>query len=655
MSEFPLLKTINDPNDLKKIAKDALPQLADELRQFILTNVSNTGGHLASNLGSIELTIALHYIFNTPDDLLVWDVGHQAYAHKILTNRRDQITTLRQFGGLAGFPKREESIYDTFGVGHSSTSISAALGMAVANSKLQKTNKVVAIIGDGAMTAGLAFEGLNNAGWLDLNILVILNDNEMSISENVGAISRYLSKILKSRFYHSMKNTANKALKHMPNIKQIASKVEEHVKGLIMPSTLFEEFGFNYSGPINGHDLDGLLDTLTEINKLSGPQFLHIVTKKGNGYKLAENNPITYHGVSKFNTEHGIISSSPLNLANSSASLSNTPTASTAASTISTASTASPSTVAPALPKLTYTEIFGMWLCDIAKLDTNFIAITPAMREGSGMVEFARSYPKQFFDVGIAEQHAVTFAAGAATQGIKPIVAIYSTFLQRAYDQLIHDVAIQNLPVMFAIDRAGIVGADGPTHTGAFDLSYLLCIPNMVVLTPSDENECYHMLNFAYHLQQPCAVRYPRGTGSGAVITKNQPLNIKYAKGEVIRQGATIAILAFGTLLAVATNIANQLNATLCNMRFAKPLDIQLITTICQNHKYIVTIEENVVIGGVGSLCATIINALNLNNQILNIGLDDEFVPHGDPKAIYKYAKLDEAGILTQITSRFNL
>ncbi|MFN7094585.1 MAG: 1-deoxy-D-xylulose-5-phosphate synthase, partial [Burkholderiales bacterium] len=565
MITFPLLEQINSPTDLKKLTQDQLYNLSHELREFILTNVSKTGGHLASNLGSIELTIALHYIYDTPEDLLIWDVGHQSYTHKILTGRRNQIHTLRQFGGLAGFPKRDESEYDTFGVGHSSTSISAALGMAIANKQKGKSNKTVAIIGDGSMTAGLAFEGLNNAGWLDSDILVILNDNEMSISENVGAISRYFSKILASHFYNSVKRTANKALSFLPSVQKIAHKVEEHMKGMVMPSTFFEELGFNYIGPIDGHDIDELVETLAQIKKLSGPQFLHVVTKKGQGYKLAENNPIGYHGVTKFDPEEGM-----------------------------------PGSKATGAP--TYTQVFGQWLCDLAKVETDFLAITPAMREGSGMVEFAKTYPDKFFDVGIAEQHAVTFAAGVATQGIKPIVAIYSTFLQRGYDQLIHDVALQNLPVLFAIDRAGIVGADGPTHIGAFDLSFLRCIPNLIVMAPSDENECYQMLWAAYRTNQPCAVRYPRGSGRGVAIQAPQEL-MPIGKGNLIRTGRRLAILAFGSMVEVAIAVAEQLNATVCDMRFIKPLDIELIKTIAVSHEYIVTIEENVIAGGAGSAC----------------------------------------------------
>ena len=615
MEQFALLKQINYPRDLRELKKEQLYPLSKEMREFIVNTVSSTGGHLASNLGSIELTIALHYVYNTPDDLLVWDVGHQSYTHKILTGRREQMPSLRQYNGLAGFPKREESEYDTFGVGHSSTSISAALGMAIASKHKGKLNKTVAIIGDGSMTAGLAFEGLNNAGWLDSDILVILNDNEMSISENVGAISQYFSAILASRFYNSVKQTANMALSLMPTVQKIAHKVEEHVKGMIMPSTFFEELGFNYIGPIDGHNIEELVDTLTKIKNLSGPQFLHVVTKKGQGYKLAENNPISYHGVTKFNPKEGMLGAKSSEL-------------------------------------LSYTQVFGKWLCDMAKTETNYIAITPAMREGSGMVEFAKTYPDKFFDVGIAEQHAITFAAGAATQGIKPIVAIYSTFLQRGYDQLIHDVAIQNLPVMFAIDRAGIVGADGPTHIGTFDLSYLRCIPNMIIMTPSNENECYQMLWTAYKTNQPCAVRYPRGNGNGTNIKEKMQL-LPIGKGELVKQGTKIAILAFGTLLDVALEVALELGTTVCNMKFVKPLDVELLFQIAKTHTYIVTLEENVIQGGAGSACNELLHQLNLMVPVLNLGVSDEFPPHGDQKTLLFDQGLDKAGIIFAIKQKW--
>lgn len=615
-NKYPLLSTVNYPEDLRQLKPEQLYQLSRELREFILANVSKTGGHLASNLGSIELTIALHYVYNTPHDQLVWDVGHQSYPHKILTGRRKSMDTLRQYNGIAGFPKRDESEYDTFGVGHSSTSISAALGMAVAMKKKGLEHKTVAIIGDGSMTAGLAFEGLNNAAWLDSNILVILNDNEMSISENVGAITRYFAKILSSRFYNRVKETANKALDLVPSMRKIAHRVEEHVKGMVMPSTFFEELGFNYIGPIDGHDLDILVETLDKISKLSGPQFLHVVTKKGQGYKLAENNPIGYHGVTKFNPDEGLTSSSS--------------------------------------SKMTYTQVFGKWLCDLAKTDDNFVAITPAMREGSGMVEFAKAYPERFFDVGIAEQHAITFAAGIATSGVIPVVAIYSTFLQRGYDQLIHDVALQQLPMVFAIDRAGIVGADGPTHIGAFDISFLRPIPHIVIMTPSDENECYQMLSSAYRSNLVCAVRYPRGSGIGTII-EDDYTNIPIGVGKITRHGSKIAILAFGTMLHVAIQVADQIDATVCNMRFAKPLDKNLIKQMCETHQYIVTLEENVIMGGAGSGVLEVMQEIDAVNRTLLIGIPDEFPPHGDPESIHKLCGLDVGSVLAKIKEKFNL
>lgn len=613
MTGTSLLEKINYPHELKKLTRPELRKLAQELRDFILHNVSKTGGHLASNLGCIELTIALHYVYDTPRDALVWDVGHQSYPHKILTGRRDKMHTLRQGGGISGFPKRAESEYDTFDVGHSSTSISAALGMAVAMQRRNKDNKVVAIIGDGSMTAGLAFEGLNNAGWLDRDMLVILNDNEMSISENVGAFSNYLSKILASRFYNKVKSTANKALSIVPNMQKLAQKVEEHMKGMMFPGTLFEELGFNYIGPVDGHDLDQLIETLQELKDLQGPQFLHVVTKKGHGYKLAENDPIAYHGVSKFNPAEGMQS---------------------------TATTA-----------MTYTQVFGKFLCDMGKIDDEFIAITPAMREGSGMVEFAKTFPEQFFDVGIAEQHAITFAGGAATQGIKPIVAIYSTFLQRGYDQLIHDVAIPNLAVLFAIDRAGIVGADGPTHAGVFDLSFMRCIPNLVIMTPSDENECYQMLYSGFRGNYPCAVRYPRGNGIGAAIDE-QPSLLPLGKGRICRHGKKIAILAFGAMLHPALAAAEEINATVCDMRFVKPLDHELIRQMATTHEHLITIEENSIMGGAGSACLEFLQANNLSTPLLQLGIPDYFIEHGDPKRLLAELGLDKSGIINTLHAK---
>ncbi len=613
MKKYKLLETVNSPQDLRKLDLNQLHHLSNDLREFIIDNVSQTGGHLASNLGSIELTIALHYIYNTPEDSIVWDVGHQSYPHKILTGRREQMPSLRQYGGLAGFPKRTESIYDAFDVGHSSTSISVALGIAVANKLRGRQNKAIAVIGDGSMTAGMAFEGLNNAGCLDSDLLVILNDNEMSISENVGAVRTYFSQILASRFYNTMKDTANKALEIMPNMQKLASKLEEHMKGMVLPSTMFEELGFNYIGPIDGHDVEQLISTLTEVKKLSGPQFLHIVTKKGHGYKLAENDPIGYHGVSKFNPDEGMKSSKS--------------------------------------SKLTYTQVFSKFLNDIAEIDNEFIAITPAMREGSGMVEFAKKHPDKYFDVGIAEQHAITFAGGAATKGIKPIVAIYSTFLQRGYDQMIHDVALQNVPVLFAIDRAGVVGADGPTHIGAFDISFMRCIPNMVIMTPSNENECYQMLYTGFRLPKTVAVRYPRGSGIGKEIDSEFKL-LEIGKGFVAHQGQKIAILAFGSMVNPAILAASEINATVCDMRFVKPIDEELIVEMCKTHDYIVTVEENVIMGGAGSACLEVMQKHGLTNSVLQLGIPDEFIEHGDPQVLLSMIGLDKEGILKSIKEK---
>lgn len=637
---YKLLDRVNIPKDLKHLSIEDLEILAKELRQFLLQSVSKTGGHFASNLGSVELTVALHYIYNTPDDLLVWDVGHQTYAHKILTGRKDLMDTMRKFGGLSGFPNRNESEYDTFGVGHSSTSISAALGMAVAKDLQHKHDKVVAIIGDGGMTAGLAYEGLNNAGWLGNDLLIILNDNEMSISENVGAISRYLSKILTSRFYNTIKKSANDGMKNHPLMREIAHRVEEHIKGLVTPSsTMFEEFGFNYTGPIDGHDIPTLVSTLQQIKQLGGAQFLHIVTKKGQGYKLAEEAPTEYHGVNKFDLEHG--------LKGVSADLS-----------------------CQKLASLTYTQVFSKWLCDKAEKDSNFVAITPAMKEGSGMVEFAKRYPKRFFDVGIAEQHAVTFAAGVATTGVKAIVAIYSTFLQRAYDQLIHDVALQKLPVLFAIDRGGIVGADGATHIGAFDLSYIRCIPNMVIIAPSSQYECYLALDFGYDLNAPVAVRYPRGTGinngnysDSIVLDKNNITPFILGKAKLLRNidkqkeksDKKIAFLAFGTMVNVAFELSEELNATCVDMRFIKPLDEEMIIKVAKEHDVLVILEENVLIGGASSACVEFIsdafakNILERMPKILRFGLPDEFIDHGDINSLLEQISLTKEAIKSKI------
>ena len=607
---YPLLDTINDPHQLRELERKQLPQLAQELRNFLVESVAKTGGHLASNLGTVELTLALHYVFNTPDDRLVWDVGHQTYAHKILTGRREGMSRLRMLGGLAGFPKREESPYDTFGTGHSSTSISAALGMAVAAKHQGVDRRVVAVIGDGALTGGMAFEALNNAGAMDANLLVILNDNEMSISPNVGAMNHYLAKLLSGRFYNTVRKRSGKVLDVIPPIKELAKRAEEHMKGMVVPSTMFEEFGFNYLGPIDGHDLDSLIDTLGNIKQLNGPQFLHIVTKKGQGYKLAEDDPCLYHGVAKFDPVDGVANK------------------------------------VGARPS--YTQIFGDWLCDMAVADWRLVGITPAMREGSGMVRFSEEHPDRYFDVGIAEQHALTFAAGMACEGFKPVVAIYSTFLQRAYDQLIHDVALQKLPVVFAIDRAGLVGADGPTHAGSFDLTYLRCIPNLTVMAPSDENECRQMLYTAFTLDAPAAVRYPRGSGIGAQIaTEMQALPI--GKGVVRRTGEKIAMLAFGSMVQPALQAADELNATVADMRFVKPLDEALIKQLAQSHDMLVTIEENVVQGGAGSAVAEDLAKQGISIKLVLLGLPDRFVEHGDPTLLLASCGLDTVGVVEAV------
>ena len=620
--QYPLLDPINDPADLRRLDRRALPQLATELREFIVESVSTTGGHFSSNLGTVELTIALHYVFNTPVDRLVWDVGHQTYGHKILTGRKAEMPRLRQKGGIAGFPRREESIYDTFGTAHSSTSISAALGMAVAARISGVKRHAVAIIGDGAITAGMAFEAMNNVG--RENIIVILNDNDMSISESIGALNNYFAKLMSGRFYAATKKTAEKALQYTPTFKEIAKKLEEHAKGMITPSTMFEEFGFNYTGPIDGHKIDVLIDTLHNIKQLDGPQFLHVVTKKGQGYKLAEDDPINYHGPPKFDPKIGLVKAAP----------------------------------APdAKPKPTYTQIFGEWICDMARADKRLVGITPAMREGSGLVKFSLEFPDRYFDTAIAEQHAVTFAAGLAADGLRPVLAIYSTFLQRGYDQLIHDVAIQNLPVVFALDRGGLVGADGPTHHGAFDLSFLRCIPNMVVMAPADENECRQMLTTGMKLDQPSAIRYPRGAGSGAAIDKaltTVPLGkgvmLREAKGVAMSQSKPrVAILAFGSMVKPACDAAEELNASVANMRFVKPIDEELIFKLATTHDVIVTIEENVVMGGAGSAVAESLSAQCLTLPVLHLGLPDQFVEHGDPATLLADCGLNRDGILQSI------
>ncbi|MFA5242183.1 MAG: 1-deoxy-D-xylulose-5-phosphate synthase [Sulfuricella sp.] len=608
---YPLLETIDNPEQLRALDSKQLPQLAGELRAFLVESVSRTGGHLSSNLGTVELTIALHYVFNTPSDRLVWDVGHQTYPHKILTGRREAMAGMRQFGGIAGFPRRDESPFDAFGVGHSSTSISAALGMAVAAKQQGSGRRAVAIIGDGAMTAGMAFEALNNAGAMDANLLVVLNDNDMSISPNVGALNNYLAKLMSGRFYAAARKAGEKMLSVAPPILELAKRAEEHMKGMVIPGTLFEEFGFNYIGPIDGHDLDALVTTLTNIKKLEGPQFLHVVTQKGKGFKRAEEDPCRYHGVTKFNPEDGVMDSQPGS-------------------------------------RQTYTQVFGDWLCDMAALDTRLVGVTPAMCEGSGMVKFSEDFPARYFDVGIAEQHAVTFAAGLACEGLKPVVAIYSSFLQRAYDQLVHDVALQNLPVVFAIDRAGLVGADGPTHAGSFDLSFLRCIPNMVVMAPSDENECRQMLYTAFQLDQPTAVRYPRGCGTGAAIASEMSV-LPLGRGEIRRRGEKVAILAFGSMLAPALLAAEELNATVANMRFVKPLDGEMVKELAAGHDLLVTVEENAVMGGAGSAVAESLQDQNVTVRLLHLGLPDAFIEQGATAELLAKCGLDKDGLVSAI------
>ncbi len=605
-----LLETIASPADLKALGRTDLKSLAGELRAFIIDSVSKTGGHLASNLGVVELTVALHSVFDTPEDRIVWDVGHQTYVHKILTGRRERMHTLRQADGLSGFPKREESPYDAFVAGHSSTSISAALGMAVAAKLKGEERRVVAVIGDGAMSAGMAFEALNNAGAMDANLLVILNDNDMSISNNVGALNSYLTKLLSGRLYNNLRSKGERLLSTLPPIHELARRAEEHIKGMVTPSTLFEEFGFNYLGPIDGHDLDALIPTLVNIRQLKGPQFLHVVTQKGRGYNPAEANPCLYHGVGKFKIEVGV--------------------------------------EAKAGNKPTYTEVFGRWLSDMAEADERLVGVTPAMCEGSGLNDFATRFPDRYFDVGIAEQHALTFAAGLACEGHKPVVAIYSTFLQRAYDQLIHDVALQNLPVMLAIDRAGLVGADGPTHAGAFDLSFLRCIPNMMIAAPSDEDECRRMLSTAFRHDGPSAVRYPRGTGPGAIIDPGLE-TLPIGKGIIRREGHDIAVLAFGSLLTPALAAAERLDATVADMRFVKPLDLELVRRLAETHDRLATVEENVVMGGAGAAVAEALAGMGLSKPILHLGLPDRFVEHGDHALLMARCGLDAGGIESAI------
>ncbi len=609
-----LLDSIRSPADLRQLDRKQLPQLATELRAFLIDSVSQTGGHLSSNLGTVELTVALHYVFNTPEDRLVWDVGHQCYAHKILTGRREGMSKLRMRHGVAGFPKRCESPYDTFGVGHSSTSISAALGMALAAKQKGEDRKAIAIIGDGAMSAGMAFEALNNAGVADADMLVILNDNEMSISPPVGALNHILTRLTSSKTYNAARSAGRHMLGFAPPLLELARRAEEHVKGMIAPGTLFEEFGFHYYGPIDGHDLDALIPTLLNLRNIKGPKFLHIITKKGQGYKLAEADPILYHGVAKFAPDEGIQSGKGGG-------------------------------------KLTFTQVFGDWLCDQAHADNRLVGITPAMREGSGLLRFANEFPDRYYDVGIAEQHAVTFAAGLACEGLKPVVAIYSTFLQRAYDQLVHDVALQNLPVVFAVDRGGLVGADGPTHHGTFDLSYVTCIPNMVVMTPSDEAECRRMLSTAFAHDGPSLVRYPRGGGNGS-IPSTQLDGLPMGKGEIRRPGHTVALLAFGTLLAPALAAGEALDATVANMRFVKPIDAELILELAGNHSLLVTIEENAVIGGAGSEVERVLAENGINTPVLRLGLPDRFIDHGEQSQLLAELGLDKEGIVRAVRAR---
>lgn len=615
MSEFPLLEHINDADDLRRLAPNQLAPLADELRAFLIQSVSQTGGHLASGLGTVELTIALHYVFNTPHDRLVWDVGHQSYPHKILTGRRERMDTLRQQGGIAGFPKREESPYDTFGVGHSSTSISAALGMALAARQSDENREVVAVIGDGAMTAGMAFEALNHAGSLDANLLVVLNDNDMSISANVGGLSNYLARILSGKLYLTAREGSKKVLSTIPNMWELAKRAEEHMKGMVIPGTLFEELGFNYIGPIDGHDLATLIKTLGNLKSLKGPQFLHVVTKKGKGFAPAEANPCAFHGVGSYDPDTGEPLSRP-------------------------AGGSGP----------TYTQVFSDWICDMADADPRLIGITPAMREGSGLVRFSEEYADRYQDVGIAEQHAVTLAAGMACEGLKPVVAIYSTFLQRAYDQLIHDVAIQNLPILFAIDRAGLVGADGPTHAGNFDLSFLRCIPNMLIMAPADEAECRQMLSTGFHHDGPAAVRYPRGFGPGTLPAQDLD-TLPIGQAELRQEGTEVAILAFGSRVSPAEQAGRESGATVVNMRFVKPLDEALILQLAKTHGAFITVEENVIAGGAGSAVSECLAAHGINLPMTHLGLPDRFVEHGNHQQLLSACDLDAAAIRHAVES----
>jgi len=611
-----LLQTINSPADLRAVPRHQLPALADELRSYLIQSVAKTGGHLSSNLGTVELTVALHYVFNTPHDRIVWDVGHQTYPHKILTGRRDQMDTLRQRHGLSGFPRRDESEYDAFGTAHSSTSISAALGMAIAAQQKGEQRHAIAVIGDGAMTAGMAFEALNNGGVSTAKLLVILNDNDMSISPPVGALNRYLAQLMSGKFYSAAKEVGKQVLKGAPPLFELAKRFEEHAKGMVVPATLFEKFGFNYIGPIDGHDLESLIPTLENIKHLEGPQFLHVVTKKGQGYKLAEADPVAYHGPGKFDPAVGLV-----------------PSTGTA--------------------KTTFTQVFGNWLCDMAEHDPLLVGITPAMREGSGMVEFHKRFPERYHDVGIAEQHAVTFAAGLACEGVKPVVAIYSTFLQRAYDQVIHDVALQKLPMVLALDRAGIVGADGATHAGLYDIAFMRCIPNVSVACPADENECRQLLTTAYQQDHCVAVRYPRGAGVGVPVQAGLQA-LPFGKGEVRRAGKRIAILAFGTMFYPALQAGDALDATVVNMRWAKPLDIELLAQIAATHDALVTVEEGAVMGGAGSAVLEALQDLQQPKPVLVLGIADVFTEHGDPVKLLAELGLDAAGIQASIEKRFS-
>lgn len=618
-THFPLLEQIQNPEDLRQLSESQLKTLADELREFLIQTISETGGHLASGLGTVELTVALHYVFNTPDDRLVWDVGHQSYPHKILTGRRERMDTLRQAGGLSGFPKRDESPYDTFGVGHSSTSISAALGMAIAAREKAIDRKVVAVIGDGAMTAGMAFEALNHAGSLDANLLVVLNDNDMSISPNVGGLSNYLARILSGKLYLAAREGSKKVLSQIPKMWELAKRVEEHAKGMVVPGTLFEELGFNYIGPIDGHDVDTLVKTLKNLRNMKGPQFLHVVTRKGKGFAPAEENPCKFHGVGSYDPDTGEALGKK---------------------------TGQPS----GQQSPTYTQVFGDWICDMAAEDSRLMGITPAMREGSGLVRFSEDYPQRYFDVGIAEQHSVTLAAGMACEGLKPIVAIYSTFLQRAYDQLIHDVAIQNLPVLFAIDRAGLVGPDGATHAGSFDFSYLRCVPNMLVMAPADEKECRQLLSTGFAHDGPAAVRYPRGFGPGAQPSETLD-TLPIGKAELRRQGQRVALLAFGSMVAPAQEAAAKLDATVVNMRFIKPLDEDMVLAMAEQHDVLVTLEENVVSGGAGSAVNECLAARGVSVPVINLGLPDKFLSHGTHGELLAQCGLDTNGIVASVSA----